>query len=260
MGKSKRNVFKYFCLEGRVSIITGASYGLGRAMAVGLAEAGSDVVVVSRKLKNLKGVENEIKKLGRKALPVECDVSKITDVKNLVKETIKEFGKIDILVNSAGITIRKDAANYSEKDWDKVIDVNLKGVFLCCREVGKIMIKQKKGKIINIASLMSFTGGIKIPSYAASKGGVGQLTKALSNEWAKYNINVNAIAPGYFKTPLTKPLLNDKKRYREITSRIPMQKWGEPEDLKGAVIFLASDASKYVSGHILVVDGGWLGR
>ena len=178
----------------------------------------------------------------------------------MVDRTIDMFGKIDILINNAGITIRKEAIKYSERDWDKVVDINLKGVFLCCREVGKIMIKQGKGKIINIASLMSFIGGITIPAYAASKGGVGQLTKALSNEWAKYNVNVNAIAPGYFDTPLTKSLIENSVRYNEIKSRIPMERWGKPEDLKGAAVFLASDASDYITGHILVVDGGWMGR
>ncbi len=256
----KKNILKYFNLEGKTAVVTGASYGLGKAMAVGLAEAGADVVVVSRKLKNLSEVKNEIEGLGRRVLPLKCDVSKITDVKNIINKILKEFKKIDILVNNAGITIRKEAVKYSDNDWDRVINTNLKGVFLCCREAGKVMIKQKKGKIINIASLMSFIGGITIPAYSASKGGVALLTKAFSNDWAKYNINVNAIAPGYFKTPLTEKLLHNKVRYPQIISRIPMGKWGKPDDLKGTVVFLASEASNYISGHIIVVDGGWLGR
>ena len=260
MTKIKRGILRHFCLEGKTAIVTGASYGLGKAMAAGLAEAGADIVAVSRKLKNLENVKTEIENIGKKVLTVECDVSKLAQIKNLVDRTIDMFGRIDILINNAGITIRKEAIIYSERDWDKVVDINLKGVFLCCREVGKIMIKQGKGKIINIASLMSFTGGITIPAYAASKGGVSQLTKALSNEWAKYNVNVNAIAPGYFDTPLTKSLIEDPVRYNEITSRIPMERWGKPEDLKGAAVFLASDASDYITGHILVVDGGWMGR
>ncbi|NVM03269.1 MAG: SDR family oxidoreductase [Candidatus Helarchaeota archaeon] len=253
-------MLRYFSLKGKTAIVTGSSYGLGRAMACGLAEAGADIVAVSRKLNNLEMVKSEIENVGRKVLTVECDVSKLAQVKNLVNRTIDMFGRIDILVNSAGITIREEAIKYTERDWDKVVDINLKGVFLCCREVGKIMIKQGKGKIINIASLMSFIGGITIPAYAASKGGVSQLTKALSNEWAKYNVNVNAIAPGYFKTPLTQSLIENPERYNEITSRIPMNRWGNPEDLKGAAVFLASDASDYITGHILVVDGGWMGR
>ena len=229
-------------------------------MAVGLAEAGADVVVISRKLKNLKEVKTEIENLGREVLPLKCDVSKLADIKNLINKTLERFGKIDILVNNAGITIRKETVKYSEKDWDKVIDINLKGLFLCSREVGKIMIKQNKGKIINIASLMSFIGGITIPAYAASKGGVSSLTKSLSNDWAKYNINVNAIAPGYIRTPLSEDLYNDPVRYPKILSRIPMERWGKPEELKGAVVFLASEASNYISGHIMIIDGGWMGR
>ncbi|MFC1557973.1 SDR family oxidoreductase [candidate division KSB1 bacterium] len=260
MEKSKNGILEYFSLKGDTAIVTGASYGLGRAMAVGLAEAGADVVVVSRKSKNLEGVAQQIRELKKNVLQIECDVSKPAQIKQLVEETTSEFGRIDILINNAGITIREKADTYSEQNWDKVLDTNLKGTFLCCREAGKIMIKQRRGKIINIGSLMCFTGGVTIPSYAASKGGVGQLTKALSNEWAQYNINVNAIAPGYFKTPLTKALFDDAKRYKEITSRIPMGRWGEPEELKGTVVFLASRASDYVTGHIFTVDGGWMGR
>lgn len=260
MKKLKKGILEYFSLEGDTAIVTGASYGLGQAMAVGLAEAGADVVVVSRKAKNLEGVAREIKHLKRKVLQIECDVSKPGHIKRMVTDTVKEFGRIDILVNNAGITIRENALDYSEKNWDKVIDTNLKGTFLCCQEAGRVMIKQRKGKIINIGSLMCFTGGITIPSYAASKGGVGQLTKALSNEWAQYNITVNAIAPGYFKTPLTKDLIENSKRYNEITSRIPKGRWGEPEELKGTVVFLASSASDYITGHIFTVDGGWMGR
>lgn len=260
MAKKKKGILQYFSLENKIAIITGASYGLGKAMAVGLAEAGADIVVISRRLENLTDVKREIESLKRKVFPLECDVTKVSQIKNVVDETIRTFGRIDILVNNAGITIRNESINYSEDDWDRVVDVNLKGVFLFCREVGKVMLKQKKGKIINIASLMSFVGGITIPAYSASKGGVAQLTKALSNEWAQHGVNVNAIAPGYFKTPLTKALLENPQRYNEITSRIPMQRWGEPEDLKGAVVFLASEASNYLSGHILTVDGGWIGR
>ncbi|MCK4966736.1 SDR family NAD(P)-dependent oxidoreductase, partial [bacterium] len=226
MEKSKDGILECFSLKGDTAIVTGASYGLGRAMAVGLAEAGADVVVVSRKSKNLEGVAQQIRDLKRNVLQIECDVSKPAQIKQLVEKTTAEFGRIDILVNNAGITIREKAETYSEKNWDKVLDTNLKGTFLCCREAGKVMIKQRKGKIINIGSLMCFTGGITIPSYAASKGGVGQLTKALSNEWAQYNINVNAIAPGYFKTLLSQALFDDEKRYEEITSRIPMGRWG----------------------------------
>lgn len=260
MKKKKKGVLDCFCLKDNTAIVTGASYGLGQAMAVGLAEAGADVVVVSRKAKHLDSVKKEIEVLKRKVLPVQCDVSKPADVKTLIKKTVDTYGRIDILVNNAGITIREKAADYSEQDWDKVINTNLKGTFLCCREAGRIMINQKKGKIINIGSLMCFTGGITIPAYSASKGGVAQLTKALSNEWACYNICVNAIAPGYFKTPLTSDLLNNPKRYKEITDRIPLGRWGEPDELKGAVVFLASPASDYVTGHIFTVDGGWMGR
>ena len=253
-------IYDIFNLENKIAIVTGASSGIGKSVALTLAEVKANVILVDIRIDVLNQLVEQINKRGQKAIAIKADVSKKVEVDRIVQETLKEFAKIDILVNCAGINRRAPAEIFSEEDWDDVINTNLKGVFLCSQAVGKVMIKQNKGKIINISSINSVIVGENIPAYDASKGGVKQLTKALALAWAKYNINVNAIAPGYFKTPLTKPLLNDKKRYREITSRIPMQKWGEPEDLKGAVIFLASDASKYVSGHILVVDGGWLGR
>jgi 2-deoxy-D-gluconate 3-dehydrogenase len=247
-----------FSLKGKSGIVTGASKGLGKGIALGLAQAGADLVIASRTQSLLEKVAHEIRRHGREVLVVAVDVSKKKDIDRLVEKSLDKFGKIDFLFNNAGITRRSPSEDYSEKDWDEVISVNLKGVFLLAQAVGRVMIKQGGGKIINTSSLIAVTGGKTIPAYAASKGGVAQLTKALANDWAKYNINVNAIGPGYFKTDQTKPLWTDKVRYRELTGRIPMGRWGNPDDLAGTALFLASKASDYITGQTIWVDGGWL--
>ncbi len=249
-----------FGLEGKVAIVTGASRGLGQGMAAGLASAGADIIPAGTKLENLKETEKIISGMGRKVVPVACDVTDYDQITHAIRTATDAFGKIDILVNNAGTIRRSPAEQFSDEDWDIVLNTNLKAVFQFSRDVGKIMLKQGHGKIINVASLLSFSGGITVPAYAASKGGVAQLTKALANEWAKHNIQVNAIAPGYFATDNTQKLREDPSRYMEISSRIPAGRWGLPADLKGAAIFLASAASDYVNGHVLLVDGGWMAR
>jgi 2-dehydro-3-deoxy-D-gluconate 5-dehydrogenase len=249
-----------FNLEGKTAIVTGASRGLGQSMALGLAEAGADIVAVSTNAANLDETETAINNLQRKCIRITCDISRKGDVDNLVKKALAACTTIDILVNNAGVIRRAPAVQYSDEDWQAVIDTNLNGLFRLSREIGRQMIKQGNGKIINIASLLSFQGGINVPSYAASKGAVMQLTKALANEWASKNIQVNAIAPGYFATDNTSDLQDDQQRSEQILTRIPAARWGDPEDLKGAAVFLASSASNYINGHVLVVDGGWLAR
>ncbi len=254
------NIDELFRLDGKVAVVTGASRGLGQAMAVGLAEAGADIVVASTNATNLTDTVQAIRQLGRKVLPLTCNVADAADVTAAVKSTLDEFGTIDILLNNAGTIRRAPAAEYSDEDWDIVLDTNLNGLFRFCRAAGQIMLEKKSGKIINVASLLSFSGGITVPAYAASKGGVAQLTKALANEWAKDNVQVNAIAPGYFETDNTAALRENEVRNTAISARIPAGKWGKPDDLKGAAIFLASAASDYVNGHIMLVDGGWMAR
>ncbi len=249
---------RLFDLTGKVAIVTGANTGLGQAMAVGLAEAGADVVLVARSSPD--ETEAEIHRAGRRTLRILADLQNTDAIPVIVRRTLEEFGKIDILVNNAGTIRRAPALEFSEKDWDEVMNLNAKTVFFLSQAVAREMVPHKSGKIINIASLLSFQGGITVPSYAASKGAVAQVTKALANEWAKYGLNINAIAPGYMVTNNTEQLRNDPVRYKSISERIPAGRWGEPSDLKGAVVFLASQASDYVNGHILVVDGGWLGR
>ena len=247
-----------FNLKDKVAIVTGASSGLGKGMALALSEAGANLVIVSRRLHLLQEVAKLINKKDQKCFCLSADVSKKEQVEHTVEEAVKIFGKIDILVNTAGINRRNLVENFSEEDWNAVIDINLKGTFLFSQAVGKMMINQNKGKIINIASMTSIIGGENIPAYSASKGGVSQLTKAFAVAWAKYNINVNAIGPGWFKTPMTKSLYEDKDRNSQTLSRIPMKRWGEPVDLAGAVVFLASEASDYVTGATIYVDGGYL--
>lgn len=247
-----------FSLSGKVAIVTGARTGLGQGMAVGLAEAGADLVIVNRT--PMPETEDVIKGLGRKCVPIVADLSSLDPIPEIINRTLAEFGKIDILVNNAGIIRRAPSMEFTEKDWDDVINVNLKTVFFLSQAAAREMAKNSGGKIINIASMLSFQGGILVPSYSASKGGIASLTKTLANEWSKHNINVNAIAPGYMATNNTKPIREDEERNKSILDRIPAGRWGLPEDLKGAVVFLASKASDYVNGHILCVDGGWLAR
>jgi 2-deoxy-D-gluconate 3-dehydrogenase len=247
-----------FSLQGKVALVTGASRGLGRGMAIGLAEAGADVVVHASVPP--AGTAREIEQLGRRAVAFGADLADRPSVDRLAQEAVAAFGRIDILVNNAGIIKRQPAVDHSDEFWDSVIEVNLSSMFRLSRAIGAQMLERGSGKIINIASLLSFQGGITVPGYAAAKGGVAQLTKALANEWAPRGINVNAIAPGYMATDNTAALRDDPVRSRQILERIPAARWGTPADLAGAVIFLASPSSDYVNGQVLAVDGGWLGR
>jgi 2-deoxy-D-gluconate 3-dehydrogenase len=249
-----------FKLDDKVALVTGASAGLGAAIAVALAEAGANVVVHGNSREPDK-ICDLIKRSGRRSLAVRGDLGDKTVPQQLIAQTLDEFGHLDILINNAGTIRRAPAVDYSEEDWATVIEVNLSSVFRLSQLAGKHMIETGHGgKIVNIASLLSFQGGITVPAYAASKGGVAQLTKALANEWAKHGINVNAIAPGYMRTDNTAALQADETRNRQILERIPAGRWGEPDDLAGPAVFLSSSASNYLNGHILVVDGGWLGR
>jgi 2-dehydro-3-deoxy-D-gluconate 5-dehydrogenase len=253
-------VHPLFDLSGRVALVTGASRGLGRAIAAGLAGAGADVVAAGHAT-SLDATCADVRAAGRACQPVTADLADRHTPARLLDETIARFGHVDVLVCNAGIIRRTPAAFHADEDWDTVIEVNLTSVFRLARTVGAWMLESKRpGRIIFIASLLSFQGGITVPGYAAAKGGVAQLTKALANEWAPSGINVNAIAPGYMRTDNTTALREDPVRSRQILDRIPAGRWGEPTDLVGAVIFLASPASSYVSGHVLAVDGGWLGR
>jgi 2-dehydro-3-deoxy-D-gluconate 5-dehydrogenase len=239
--------------------VTGSSRGLGAAIAIAFAEAGANVAVHG----SSKAPEATLEKVAAKgveAVALVGDVGDAQTCERLVKETVQHFGAIDILVNNAGIIRRSPAAEHSEEDWKTVIDVNLSSVFRLTQHAGRHMLARGSGKVVNIASLLTFQGGITVPSYAAAKGGVGQLTKAFANEWASKGVNVNAIAPGYMDTDNTEALRNNPERARQILERIPAGRWGSPEDLAGAAVFLASSASDYVHGHILIVDGGWMNR
>lgn len=249
-----------FSLENKVAVVTGASRGLGRGMALGLAGAGADIVAIASASENVADTVKEVESLGRRAVAIGCRQDDPAEVRRAIDESIGAFGQVDILVNNAGTVRRAPAEDYSDEDWSTVIDTNLNGVFQFCRGIGRHMLEREQGKIINIASLLSFSGGITVPAYAASKGGVMQLTKALANEWASKGIQVNAIAPGYFVTDNTAALYADATRNKAILARIPTGRWGKAEDLQGAIVFLASPASDYVSGHILTVDGGWMAR
>jgi 2-deoxy-D-gluconate 3-dehydrogenase len=247
-----------FDLTGRVALVTGANTGIGQGIAVALAEAGADVALVGRS--SADETAERVRAAGRRAALVAADLSTIAPVAGIVEQTLAELGGLDILVNNAGIIRRADSVDFSEEDWDSVIDTNLKSVFFLCQAAGRHMIGQGRGKIVNIASMLSFQGGIRVPSYTASKSGVAGLTKLLACEWASKGLNVNAIAPGYIATNNTAALQADETRNRQIVERIPAGRWGEPSDLAGAAVFLASSASDYVNGHILAVDGGWLAR
>ncbi|HEX5099200.1 MAG TPA: 2-dehydro-3-deoxy-D-gluconate 5-dehydrogenase KduD [Polyangiaceae bacterium] len=248
-----------FRLDGQKALVTGASKGIGAAIAVALAEAGADVACHGNSHAPAETAE-KVRALGRQALALQGDLGKRETPAALVGEAVAKLERIDILVNNAGTIRRAPAVDFSEADWDLVLDVNLRSLFRLCQLAGRGMLERGRGKIVNIASLLSFQGGITVPAYAASKGAVGQLTKALSNEWAGKGVNVNAIAPGYIRTDNTAALQADATRNRQILERIPAGRWGEVTDLTGAAVFLASRASDYVNGHLLVVDGGWLGR
>lgn len=252
-------ILDLFKLDGKVAVITGANTGLGQGCAVGLAEAGADIVGVGRS--DMAETKEMVEALGRKFLSVKADLVSTEPVSNIIEQAVNEFGRVDILVNNAGIIRRTPAIDYTEKDWDDVNNTNLKTVFFLSQAAAKQFIKQGNGgKIINIASMLSYQGGILVPAYTASKSGVMGLTRACANEWLKHGINVNAIAPGYMETNNTVALRKDEKRNSEILARIPAGRWGTPADLKGTVVYLASDASSYVTGFTIAVDGGWLSR
>jgi 2-dehydro-3-deoxy-D-gluconate 5-dehydrogenase len=247
-----------FDLTGKVAVVTGANTGIGQGIAVALAAAGADVACVGRS--RCDETVAKVKALGRRTLFIAADLSTIEPVDQIVGEAVEKLGAIDILVNNAGIIRRADAVDFTEADWDDVVDTNMKSVFFLCQAAGKHMIARGSGKIINIASMLSFQGGVRVPSYTASKSGVAGLTKLLANEWAAKGLNVNAIAPGYIATNNTAALQADEGRNKSIMDRIPAGRWGDPADMGGAAVFLASSASDYVNGHILAVDGGWLAR
>jgi 2-deoxy-D-gluconate 3-dehydrogenase len=254
------SILDQFRLHGKVALVTGMGRGLGQAMAVGLAEAGAEIAGLYQS--NYESTQAQVEGLGRRFLPVQCDLltATVAQLNEVVEQVVRKMGRLDILVNNAGIIRRKPSLEFSEQDWDDVIQVNLKALFFLSQAAGRVMAEQGGGKIINTASVTSFQGGIVIPSYTAAKSGVAGLTRILANEWAVKGINVNAIAPGYMATDVTAALRVDPVRNPAILARIPAGHWGEPEDLKGAVVFLASQASSYVHGAILAVDGGWLAR
>ncbi len=250
-----------FNLSGKTALVTGCKRGIGRAMAVGLAEAGADIVGVSASLEFTGSeIEREVTALGRSFRAYQCDFGSREKLHEFIGQVKSDVEQIDILVNNAGTILRKPAAEHPDEYWDQVIEVNLNAQFVLSREFGKDMVARGHGKIIFTASLLTFQGGITVPGYAASKGGIGQLTMALANEWAGCGVNVNAIAPGYIATNNTAALQADPVRNPAILSRIPAGRWGDPDDFKGPIVFLASEAANYVHGTILTVDGGWMGR
>lgn len=248
-----------FKLTGKVALVTGCDTGLGQGMATGLAEAGCDIVGVNRKIPH--ETAQRVEALGRRFHAIQADLRDQQQLTSIVDQAVAKVGHLDILINNAGTIRRCDAIDFSEKDWDEVMDLNLKSLFFLSQAVARQFIAQRSGgKIINIASMLSYQGGIRVPSYTASKSGVMGLTRLLANEWAKHNINVNAIAPGYMATNNTQQLREDAERNQEILDRIPAGRWGTPEDLQGAAVFLASSAADYINGYTLAVDGGWLAR
>ena len=253
------SILDKFKLDGKVAIVTGASRGLGRALAVGLAEAGADLALVARS--NMSDTADRVEKLGRRCICIQADLTTVECVDHIVNTTLENLGGIDILLNNAGTTLRTPVTEFSHEQWDHILNVNLRTLFFLSQAVIRVFIEQDHGgKIINIASLMSFQGGILITPYTASKTGLVGITRAMATELAPHNINVNAIAPGYFATELTKPLQDDPQRNLSILARIPAGRWGQPEELAGAAVFLASSASDYLNGFTLAVDGGWLAR
>lgn len=253
-------ILDQFSLKGKVALVSGCRRGIGMGIAVGLAEAGADVVGVSAQLEPGSEVEQQITALGRKFYPYTCDFSDRKSLYEFIAKVKREHPQIDILFNNAGSILRKPAAEHPDEYWDKILEINLSAQFIMAREFGREMIERGYGKIIFTASLLTFQGGINVPGYAASKAGVGEITMALANEWSSKGVNVNAIAPGYIATDNTEALRNDPDRSSQILGRIPAGRWGTPEDFKGVAVFLASAASDYVCGSIYLVDGGWMGR
>ncbi len=254
-------ILDQFKLDGKMALVTGCKRGLGQAMACALAEAGADIIGVSATLEpSGSEVEQKVTALGRRFKGYTCDFGDRQALYNFIKQVKSDFSRIDILVNNAGMILRRPAVEHPDEYWDQVINVNLSAQFILSREFGREMVERGQGKIIFVASLLTFQGGIFVPGYAASKAGVGQLTKALANEWASKGVNVNAIVPGYMATDNTAALRADEQRNRAILERIPAGRWGQPDDMQGAVVFLSSSASDYVHGALLLVDGGWMGR
>ncbi|UKJ07449.1 SDR family NAD(P)-dependent oxidoreductase [Solitalea lacus] len=254
------NVFNQFSLKGKIALVTGCKRGIGKAMAEGLAEAGADIIGVSASLEPNSEVQRSVEALGRKFYTYQCDFSNRDQLYAFIAQVKNDFPSIDILINNAGNILRKPIAEHPDEYWDEIVAINQTAQFILTREIGKEMIAKGSGKIIFTASLLTFQGGINVPGYAASKGAVGSLVKAFANEWASKGVNVNAIAPGYISTDNTTALRADEKRSRSILERIPANRWGEPEDFKGPVVFLCSGAANYIHGTILTVDGGWMGR
>jgi 2-deoxy-D-gluconate 3-dehydrogenase len=248
-----------FSLEGKVALVTGGNVGIGQGIALALADAGADIASVARRASD--DTVGKVLAKGRRAISIQADLMSMEPIGRIIEEAEKGLGPIDILINNAGIIRRNDAVDFTEQDWDDVMNVNLKTVFFLSQAVVKTMIAgQRGGKIVNTASMLSYQGGIRVPSYTASKSGVAGLTKLMANEWAKHGVNANAIAPGYFATDNTQALQDDPVRSKEILGRIPAGRWGDPSDIGGAAVFLSSAASDYVQGITLPVDGGWLAR
>ncbi|KAF2205195.1 2-deoxy-D-gluconate 3-dehydrogenase [Delitschia confertaspora ATCC 74209] len=263
---ASQSILDLFSLKGQTALVTGGTRGIGQAMALALAEAGADIILAQRDTTNT-ATKNQIEKLGRKAYIYECDLSSAESVSALTPTILKDNHRISILLNSGGIQRRHPSHKFPTSDWDEVLQTNLSSVFTLCRDIGAHMLSSepnlpgnRRGSIINLSSLLSFQGGLTVPAYAASKGGISQLTKALSNEWAGQGITVNAIAPGYIATEMNTALMEDEERAKGILARIPAGRWGRPEDFKGVVVWLAGAGSGYVSGETVVVDGGWMGR
>ena len=253
-------ILDQFKLDGKVAFVTGAAQGLGQGDAIALAQAGADVAGLD--IGDVTVTGEQVTKLGRRFMPIKCNLRTATveELNQIVADIVAQLGRLDILVNNAGIIRRTPALEYTEKDWDDVLTINMRSVFFLSQAAGRVMVKQGGGKIINIASMLSYQGGILVPSYTAAKSAIAGITRALANEWAKYNINVNAIAPGYMATENTAPIRADENRNQSILDRIPIGRWGTAEDLQGTVVFLASRASDYMQGTIVNVDGGWLAR